>query len=131
MTDTYAGLPVRRGLYQCSDWQRMAEDLMAFQDAVQEALKTESAEHVLPAIARLKATNNAGTWRVMYICRQGVDQPDEDMGRHDFATEAEARAYFDSDEVTSRLNEYWRAELRVQPPWTTVDSYDYADQETR
>jgi hypothetical protein len=52
--DMYAGIPVRRGLFQCADWQRMAEDLMAFQDAVQEALGTESAGHVLDAIARLK-----------------------------------------------------------------------------
>jgi hypothetical protein len=32
----------------------MAEDLMAFQDAVQEALRTEEAGHVLDAIERLK-----------------------------------------------------------------------------
>lgn len=53
-TDTYAGVPVRRGLYQCGDWQRMAENLMAFQDAVQEALGTEEAGDVLQAIMRLK-----------------------------------------------------------------------------
>lgn len=52
--DTYAGIPVRRGLFQCADWQRMAEDLLAFQDAVQEALRTEEAGHVLGAIERLR-----------------------------------------------------------------------------
>jgi hypothetical protein len=53
--DTYAGIPVRnRGLFQCADWQRMAENLMAFQDAVQEALGTEEAGDVLGAIRRLK-----------------------------------------------------------------------------
>jgi hypothetical protein len=55
MTDMYVGIPVRRGVFQCANWQRMAEDLMAFQDAVQEALGTESAGHVLDAIAALKA----------------------------------------------------------------------------
>ncbi|MER7280496.1 hypothetical protein ABT369_39265 [Dactylosporangium sp. NPDC000244] len=54
-SDMYVGIPVRRGLFQCADWQSMAEDLMAFQDAVQEALGTEFAGHVLGAIARLKA----------------------------------------------------------------------------
>lgn len=53
-TDTYAGIPVRRGLYQCADWRRLAENLMAFQDAVQEALATEEAGDVLQAIMRLK-----------------------------------------------------------------------------
>lgn len=53
-TDTYAGLPVRRNLFQCANWQELAECLMAFQDAVQEALRTEEAGHVLGAIARLK-----------------------------------------------------------------------------
>lgn len=53
--DTYAGIPVRRNLFQCADWQRMAEDLMAFQDTVQEALSTEGAGDVLQAIARLQA----------------------------------------------------------------------------
>ena len=52
--ELYAGTPVRRGLFQCADWKRMAEDLMAFQDAVQEALGTEDAGHVLGAIERLK-----------------------------------------------------------------------------
>lgn len=54
MIDTYAGIPVRRNLWTCDNWQRMAEDLMAFQDAVQEVLGTEEAGHVLGAIARLK-----------------------------------------------------------------------------
>lgn len=54
-TDSYAGLPVRRGAFQCEDWQRMAENLMAFQDAVQEALGTEEAGDVLGAIQRLRA----------------------------------------------------------------------------
>lgn len=55
MTDgMYAGIPVRRNLFECDDWQRLAEDLMAFQDAVQEALRTEEAGDVLPAIERLR-----------------------------------------------------------------------------
>lgn len=53
--DTYVGIPVQRNLYGCDDWQRMAEDLMAFQDAVQDALHTESAGDVLGAIDQLKA----------------------------------------------------------------------------
>ncbi len=53
-TDTYAGIPVRRGLFRCDDWRRTAEDLMAFQDAVQDALDTEDAAQVLAAIRRLR-----------------------------------------------------------------------------
>lgn len=56
MPDLYAGIPVQRDLFQCANWQRMAENLMAFQDAVQEELGTEDAEDVLAAIGRLKAS---------------------------------------------------------------------------
>jgi hypothetical protein len=53
--DRYAGIPVHRNLWTCDNWQRMAEDLMAFQDAVQVALDTEEAGDVLDTIERLKA----------------------------------------------------------------------------
>lgn len=52
--DTYAGLPVRRNWFECDNWRRMAEDLLAFQDAVQDEVKSEEAGDVVPMLRRLK-----------------------------------------------------------------------------
>lgn len=71
MTDLYAGIPVQRDLFQCENWQRMAEDLMAFQDAEQEALGTEDAGEVLAAIGRLKA-NGAPRTRIRALVAAGI-----------------------------------------------------------
>jgi hypothetical protein len=54
-----------------------------------------------------------------------VDAPDRDGSYFDFADEADARTYLASDEVQSRLGEFWRVELRCRPPWETVVRTDY------
>ena len=59
------------------------------------------------------------------ISRADVGEPDLDEGYQDLTTEAEARAWLDSDEVQRRLCEYWRVELRHRPPGRTVDSPPY------
>lgn len=69
------------------------------------------------------------TWRVVYVRRPGIDAPDDDAGCADFESEAGARAYFTSDEVTSRMGAYWRAELRVRPPWRVVEAHQYRSDE--
>lgn len=72
---------------------------------------------------RLPATETefSGTWRIQWYSRNGTDAPDRPQGRHDFPDEADARTYLGSEEVTTRISLYWRAELQYQPDWRTVD----------
>jgi len=66
--DTYAGLPVRRNLFQCDDWQWMAENLLAFQDAVQDEVRSEEAKDMMPMLRRLKADHEAlEAVRALYV----------------------------------------------------------------
>jgi hypothetical protein len=77
-TDTYAGIPVRRGI-NFEDVQRSAENLLAFQDAVQEALRTEDAGNVLDAIEWWRGEIANARWHRAvlrrHLAEHGLDDP--------------------------------------------------------
>lgn len=68
------------------------------------------------------------TWRIQWYSRRDIGERDREMGRHDFPTEAAARAYLDSEEVQSRVGPFWRVELQCQGPWVTVEAGEYAQE---
>lgn len=68
-------------------------------------------------------------WRVQYVARNGVGAVDEDFGRRDFDTEAEAREWLDSPTVRSTLDDIWRAEIRKHTETVeVVVSVPYAEE---
>ncbi len=64
-------------------------------------------------------------WRVQWIYRRDLGEPDQYGGHFDFTTENEARAYLAGDEVEPLLTPFWRVELRYRPPWETVVTMPY------
>jgi hypothetical protein len=78
------------------------------------------------ALHLLELVAPGGTWRVRYISRPDVGEPERPMGIHDFPTEREARAYFESDEVRSQIGTYWRAELQYLAGAQVVESLPFA-----
>lgn len=87
--------------------------------------------HAVFALVRMIGTPKADprvVWRVQWYCRMDDGEGDMPQGRQDFDNEAEARAYYESDEVRSRVETCWRAELqtRTAHPWQTVADTDFA-----
>lgn len=64
-------------------------------------------------------------WRVQWYSRFDLDKPERPQGRHDFPTEAEARAYYNGPDVQGRPDPYWRAAILHNPGWTVVQDGDW------
>lgn len=65
-------------------------------------------------------------WLVQFVMRRN-DGGEDDMGRHLFDTEQEARDFYAQMVAEDRVSKWWRLELRhrVIPPWTVVESSGY------
>lgn len=66
-------------------------------------------------------------WCVQWIGLRNDGVVEDEMGRHGFAYESDAREFYTA-EVARAVDAYWRLELRSRPvpTWTVVESSGYA-----
>jgi hypothetical protein len=72
-------------------------------------------------------------WRWIFYFRNGVDAPEQEMGRNEFSgpdAEARARVFYNSDNARERTDHIWRIELQRRPDlaWQTVERTEYTEE---